>query len=834
MTAIQITPGTATTQIGLWLGSVRPQPDHGPRDRLDLAAKLWIRKAAKHNGTLEQMRAADTWSCRESDIKFWEAVKDQLFQEQAPAHSETTTFNNTPIQMQQRPRWVVWRREERDGKLTKIPYQPNGAKASSTDPSTWISFEDAVKTAATGCYTGIGFVLGLDVDIGKTWIGIDWDKQHPDEIHDEIVSLGSYGELSPSGNGAHVIAWGTKPGKKSRKSNIEIYDSGRYFTVTGDHIEDTPKEIRDININALQAIYQKIDPDEESHQPKQNTRRKPDLSDNEIIEKCQNASNSAKFNALWRGNTSGYDSHSNADLALCSILAFYTQDAIQLDRLVRRSGLYREKWDRTDYATGTIGEALKGTGETWSPGGQDTRHRQPQQKTEPQPLENRVKSIAAPRLDLSLIESDNFIHQYINCHMKLSGGHREFKYAAAISLLSLVSDRRVLTRLSFGPVYPNVYALLLGVSSDSGKSTSLNEFKNAAIFIHPDFLSRGLPSRFSPEGFFKSLALQPHGYFLKDELASLLAGMNKEGGYLAGFRDDLCEYFDCPDTSVKMLARGNQIASEIHLTCLAATTISSFERHVNVVDLESGLLARFLVIKPNEAPEYRPVEIAGHIDRQPLKNLVERLSKTFALLQKLKTLVLEPSESALAIYNTWDRERMANEHRTDTEKAIGGRLRVYVFKLAMIYYIGSARFNDVLESVVGDEIAKLAHGAKDNRLGIFTKSELRIPDEYLEAALCHVKDYFLPLSVRGLEGAIANSYENHMNRIIQALRKAPDNRMTRAELIRNIPRSIPSKELDALLQLLHDEGIVFQEERQGPGKNGRAYVTTTITLMEVE
>ena len=64
---------------------------------------------------------------------------------------------------------------------------------------------------------------------------------------------------------------------------------------------------------------------------------------------------------LWGGDASGYGSDpSRADLALCSRLARHTGDAAQVDRLFRRSGLYRPKWERSDYRERTLARALGG------------------------------------------------------------------------------------------------------------------------------------------------------------------------------------------------------------------------------------------------------------------------------------------------------------------------------------------------------------------------------------------------------------------------------------------------------------------------------------------
>ena len=97
-----------------------------------------------------------------------------------------------------------------------------------------------------------------------------------------------------------------------------------------------------------------------------------ELTDEEVIALARDAKNAAKFEVLWGGDTSGYASHSEADQALVSLLAFYTQDENQLDSLYRRSGLCREKWlKRSGYRRSTIDKALSNLTETYTPSDDD-------------------------------------------------------------------------------------------------------------------------------------------------------------------------------------------------------------------------------------------------------------------------------------------------------------------------------------------------------------------------------------------------------------------------------------------------------------------------------
>ena len=78
-----------------------------------------------------------------------------------------------PVELAKLDHWVVWKAEKnKDGKLTKIPYNPKtGKKASSTDPQTWCQWSTAVNSCMENGYDGIGFVLSKD----DPYVGFDFD-----------------------------------------------------------------------------------------------------------------------------------------------------------------------------------------------------------------------------------------------------------------------------------------------------------------------------------------------------------------------------------------------------------------------------------------------------------------------------------------------------------------------------------------------------------------------------------------------------------------------------------------------------------------------------------
>jgi putative DNA primase/helicase len=182
------------------------------------------------------------------------------------------------------------------------------------------------------------------------------------EALDMIRRFASYTELSPSGTGAHILIKGKLYGPGNRTRNIEIYDSGRYFTVTGKHLSGTPFAIHNRQ-EALEALERELFSSEVSF-PNEALVNARIMSDEELIERAKSARNGDRFRRLWAGDASDYgDDHSRADLALCRMLAFWCgPDGERVDRLFRRSGLMRTKWDRrtgdTAYGILTVKRAI--------------------------------------------------------------------------------------------------------------------------------------------------------------------------------------------------------------------------------------------------------------------------------------------------------------------------------------------------------------------------------------------------------------------------------------------------------------------------------------------
>jgi putative DNA primase/helicase len=272
-------------------------------------------------------------------------------------------------------RWILWRLETRDGNQTKVPYRIDGLRASSTNPEDWTDFDTACRAFDPAKHSGLGFVLTKEDNI--VCIDLDHcirDGQICDEALHIVRIINSWTEISQSGKGLHIFVKGSKPTDKSRAKprefkSLEVYDSARYIAITGNHLPGTPSEIMERQ-GTLKAICDLYFHKREST-PAQAIKPQMELNDEKIIDLCRKAKNADKFVALYdNGDTSEYNNdESRADEALACLLAFYTKDAAQLERLMNASALgRREKWRRReDYRRMTIEKALSFTREHYDP-----------------------------------------------------------------------------------------------------------------------------------------------------------------------------------------------------------------------------------------------------------------------------------------------------------------------------------------------------------------------------------------------------------------------------------------------------------------------------------
>lgn len=270
-----------------------------------------------------------------------------------------------PDELRECDQWVAWQPVVRDGRATKVPINVRNSTLARTDhPEDWASFDEAVPYVRRH-QRGIGFVFAAD----DPYAGVDLDDCYDpatgvvaDWARFILWHLDTFADISPSGRGIKLWCRGAiPPGRRSWGGKHGLYDQRRFFTVTGRPLPGSPAAIEE-RADRLAELHRLLFPPAPPPIASPIITVPADLTDDEVIARASECANGAKFRRLWQGDVSGYGSQSEADAALVALLHYWVgDDEDRIDRLFRRSGLVRGKWEeRADYRRRTVALARDG------------------------------------------------------------------------------------------------------------------------------------------------------------------------------------------------------------------------------------------------------------------------------------------------------------------------------------------------------------------------------------------------------------------------------------------------------------------------------------------
>ena len=279
-------------------------------------------------------------------------------------------YEHVPEELKKLPQWVCWQSvpdDSRPGKIKKVPINPKTCgQAMSNNPDTWSGFSQAVEVSKK--FSGIGLMFangyfGVDIDHAEDAIA-DYSGGGMGGIVAEFIhTLQSYAEYSVSGKGIHILCRGSLPSGGRRRGNVEMYDSARFFVVTGKKAGEYAG-IADCT-DRVKPLHEKYIGGGQVPTIGLEGKAALNLTEREILALAEKSKQGKTFSDLYAGRWEAhFPSQSEADMALCSMLAFWTgRDEQRMDKLFRSSGLMRGKWLRkqggSTYGAVTISKAAK-------------------------------------------------------------------------------------------------------------------------------------------------------------------------------------------------------------------------------------------------------------------------------------------------------------------------------------------------------------------------------------------------------------------------------------------------------------------------------------------
>lgn len=702
-----------------------------------------------------------------------------------------------PDFLKEKEKWIVWKQVTKNGEPTKIPFNPHTGKgASTTEPKHWTDFKTAYKYYNASDCDGLGFVFSNEDNI----VGVDLDhcrdkkKGILEEPFDQIVKdFDSYTEVSPSGTGLHIIVKGEIPGDATRNGNYEIYENKRYFTFTGEKLEGLPSEVKERQ-KEIDDFYEEYIQTEEKDEnveatPEEfvdfsiNDSSSSSLTNEEIIRKAKNSSNSSKFESLWNGSTAGYKSQSEADLALCSLLAFWTGgDASRIDRLFRNSGLYRSKWDEKrgnkTYGQMTIEKALHGTTDFYDA----ERHEDDIPSLEEIQELSTVKDTTITKADPfhewefeNKLPEDHFISRYMDFANGRTDAYPEYHFGVALNLLSIAVERRMFISIQPTGFYPNLWINLLGMSTIARKSTALK--LGDLVLEHAGLQKNKLPDDYSPESLIDAFATNGQRVLWNEEFNTFYSQLGKQ--YMQGSDSLFSKLYDNPNEYNRKLRNEEVEADDLYFNIMAACVPSQLIENVSETEVKGGFFPRMLLIWCERPKETMPL---GVINNDGLEvELGRDLGKIHDFLRDNQfskgsrdELQAVPTQEALDYYNDWvsDLESaiMKGSGSTGNDLAsFAGRMEGYVVKIAALIEIGGKDFLDEIEDI-NEALSEKGEVLDDEDIGT-----LKISKKSFEYAVFYASKLFMPNQREFVKQVSASSSESNIQRVYNHAKKLMDN-----------------------------------------------------------
>ncbi len=701
-------------------------------------------------------------------------------------------FSAVPEEMRILPNWCLWRLEYPNGadeRPSKIPYQPNGHKAKSNDPTTWVTFEVAFNTFQLGGFGGLGFMFGntpysgIDLDDpsflpkDKATGKIELNPDYQNDLNRQIRiahEFDSYSETSPSGKGLHIIVRGKTPDGK-RRNFVEVYPDGRFFTMTGNVHNNKPiKDYQDLLVSLWAELGGKLNADPAS------TVNEAETSTDEEILALARKHNAATFNPLEAGQWVGdYPSQSEADQAYLNIISYYTNNRSQVERIFRASKLMRSKVNTNKkYLQGSIETAFD-------------------QKIPPIQFEGMKEAFEKYKVKKATPKSEPIEAFSITPPPGLMGEIASFVYAssprpvpevslaAAIGLMAGICGRAY----NISGTGLNQYVLLLAMTGAGKEAMAegidklMSEIKmqvpTSTGFIGPAEISSG-------SALFKYLGNTSQSFVsLLGEFGlriKQLSAANANGAEVSLRRMILDLYNKSGHNRIlaasaysKKEDSTNSVPSP-SFSILGESTPERFYEVLNEDMISEGLLPRFLLI------EYKGGRVPNNENRinvKPTRDLLERLAALAAQCESInhssprRVVDVRSDEEAFKFLYDFDKlaDSKINTAERDTIRQLWNRAHIKVLKLAALVAVGENMFDPVINiksvtwaaDLVKNDIATLTARFEAGEIGGNTfelnqnKDITRIIRDYCTKDYAYVSKY-KALEKMHKDQAITHSY----------------------------------------------------------------------------
>jgi len=537
-------------------------------------------------------------------------------------------LDNIPEELKKFKQWVAWKSVHKGvGKATKIPVNPiTGLYASTDKPETWSAYDDAVtyyNTHKDNGIAGIGFVFTKD----DPFCGIDLDDCYDPETSEMkdwaskiLKDLSSYCEISPSVTGVKIFTKGILPGAGRNFGDIEMYDTKRFFTLTGYRLNRYSSEIEDRNSKVVR-LYNKLSDEKQKVVPKTT---EPSIENGIDIDSLPIAYGTKKL--IKEGEAQG--DRSEAIMSVINALVGTGLSEPEIITIFDNHPIgekYREKGSsKVNWLKGEIERSREYIKKN-SKGVQKVSQEAVSEAIDEVALAQRAKGILDSKEPCDSFDTSKLprvLQDYIQGICATTEAEPMVVTQSVLCTLSSLMKKSCFIPEGryFQKLYPNLWALTIAPSGDF-KTTALNKGARIAWQQEREIKERLkeyegdnsdvsaelqkeirktsviLPNRATAEGLLTHLSDECGGMVICSEFGEWLQNLGRS--HNQGLKALLTDLYDVPfQYSYKTSTKGHLIVNEPFITINGVSTMAWVKENLKISDVSSGFFARFLLFYP--------------------------------------------------------------------------------------------------------------------------------------------------------------------------------------------------------------------------------------------
>jgi len=366
-----------------------------------------------------------------------------------------------------------------------------------------------------------------------------------------------------------------------------------------------------------------------------------------------------------------------------------------------------------------------------------------------------------------LLPDGHFIKDYMKWVSEKTDAYPEFNFVSALGLLSIAVKRNLFINIQPRGIYTNIWALCIGKSSWSRKSTALSLMDD--VIKYSRLQDMKIPDDSSPEALTDELSECGQKYIIDPEVSSRFANWQKR--YNQGTESFFCNLYDNPDYYRRRLRQSLQKHIElknVYITFNGATTIRGITNHLTINAVESGFLPRFLVVWPERKKDMKDLGPISSDSDEKAEKMGRWIGWFNLLLESTGKITIDLDKDALALYNKAGRDVSLHIYENEEEEieAFYFRGLVSALKIATLIKVGELYRRIKLAELTINKVNGAPVGS--NKLNVLTanfvnfpnqnislmpqvtvpflKDFLRIDEKTLRYALDIVLHYFIPCS----------------------------------------------------------------------------------------